>query len=329
MYKEVNRRMPNQDRKENLNEDRRKRVRFLKKLILAVLIVSILFPIILSTFLLHKVLSLETQMNQLQKELHNALVEVQTNVSAKDKQNNLAAATGAESETTQQAEDTDNTVSSNLDNTATARKIYLTFDDGPSEYTNEILEILKENDIKATFFLVGKENEKYADVYKRIAKEGHTIGMHSFRHEYATLYQSTESFISDTVKLQNFLLEKTGVWSTFYRFPGGSSTTVNKVDMDELIQYLNEQGITYFDWNISSGDAAPKEQSVDSIVENVTKNILGYHEAVILFHDSSTKRTTVEALPIRIKKLKEMDNTQILPITRQTKPIQHKSITNE
>lgn len=109
------------------------------------------------------------------------------------------------------------------------RKVYLTFDDGPSGNTGEILDILAEYDVKATFFVVGKEEEKYQPLYKRIVEEGHTLAMHSYSHKYDEIYQSKESFAADLSKLQEFLYDTTGVWCRYCRFPGGSSNTVSRV----------------------------------------------------------------------------------------------------
>ncbi len=207
------------------------------------------------------------------------------------------------------------------------RKVYLTFDDGPSSNTGRILDILAENDVKATFFVVGKEEEEYQALYKRIVDEGHTLGMHSYSHKYDEIYQSVDSYAEDLSRLQEFLYDITGVWCRYCRFPGGSSNTTGQVDMHELIDYLNEQDITYFDWNISSGDASGGYISKDAILRNCLDTLSEYKTAVILMHDASNKNTTVEALPELIEKIKAMEDTVIVPVTEDTEPIQH--ISNE
>lgn len=206
--------------------------------------------------------------------------------------------------------------------------VYLTFDDGPSNNTDEILDILNQYQVKATFFVVGK-SEEYAPVYKRIVEEGHTIGMHSYSHKYSEIYQDLDSFSQDMEKLQNLIYDKTGVVSTIYRFPGGSSNTVSEVDMEELIAYLDEQGITYYDWNVSSLDATGESLSVNDIVENVAGNIQFYNNAIVLMHDANDKITTVEALPIIIERLLAMGNVEILPIKEETVKIQHTTLQEE
>lgn len=203
------------------------------------------------------------------------------------------------------------------------RKVYLTFDDGPSGNTGEILDILAEYDVKATFFVVGKEEERYQPLYKRIVEEGHTLAMHSYSHKYNEIYQSRESFVEDLTKLQEFLYDTTGVWCRYCRFPGGSSNTVSSVDMHELIGYLEEQDMSYFDWNVSSGDASSAYISPDMIVRNSTSQLQNFREAIILMHDASDKDSTVEALPRLIEQIQAMEDTKILPITDDTEAIHH------
>ena len=111
--------------------------------------------------------------------------------------------------------------------------------------------------------------------------------------------------------------------STLYRFPGGSSNTVSDLDMKELADYLEEQGVTFYDWNISSGDGSSVQLPVETLVDNCTKNIENWNTSIILLHDSGDKRTTVDALPTIIENILAMEDTVILPITEETKPVQH------
>ena len=205
----------------------------------------------------------------------------------------------------------------------TLRKVYLTFDDGPSSNTDAILDVLQKYNVKATFFVVGNDKEKYESQFKRIVDEGHTLGMHSYSHKYAQIYESVEAFSEDLSTLQEYLYETTGVWSRIYRFPGGSSNTVASIPITDFIDYLNEQGIRYFDWNIASGDVADANVSKDTIVSNCLRSIEKYDECVILLHDLAERKTTVEALDAVIDSILKMDNTVILPITDETVPVQH------
>ena len=205
-----------------------------------------------------------------------------------------------------------------------SRKVYLTFDDGPSVYTTEILDILDEFDVKATFFVLGKEDAASIELIQEIADRGHTVGMHSYSHKYSEIYASREAFIEDYRKIRNFLSESVGVESFCYRFPGGSSNTISSIDMLEFADYLEEQGVTYFDWNISSGDGSSVALTPEQIKENVLKDMEKYSSAVVLMHDSAEKRSTVDALPDIIEAILAMEDTAILPITEDTVPVQHK-----
>ena len=202
------------------------------------------------------------------------------------------------------------------------RYVYLTFDDGPSTNTDAILDILAEYDVKATFFVCGKPESRYTDSYKRIVDEGHTLGMHSYSHRYSDIYSSVDSFKEDMDRLRIFLYETTGVFSTFYRFPGGSSNAVSKVDMNEFVQCLDDAGVTFFDWNVSAGDDK-SGATKDTIYNNIVNNIPRFKHCIVLMHDAADKNSTVEALPIIIEAIQSMDDTVIVPITGDTLPVQH------
>ncbi len=202
------------------------------------------------------------------------------------------------------------------------RYVYLTFDDGPSSNTDEILDILDEYGVKATFFVCGKPDARYSDAYKRIVDDGHTLGMHSYSHKYSEIYSSVESFKEDTDNIRIFLYNTTGVWSNYYRFPGGSSNDVSKGNIYDLIDYLDSTNITFYDWNVSAGDDR-SGSTKESIYSNVVDNIPRFQHSVVLMHDAADKHSTVEALPEIIEAIQSMDNTVIVPITDDTVPVQH------
>lgn len=210
----------------------------------------------------------------------------------------------------------------NLAQPGDTHKVYLTFDDGPSENTVAILDILKKHNIKATFFVIGNEDEDAGEIYKRIVDEGHTLAMHSYSHKYSMLYNTLEDFQNDFSKIQNYLYEVTGEECLYYRFPGGSSNHVSNTSMTEFIQYLNQQGITYFDWNVSSGDATSQAYTAEELVENVMTDIVKYKTSIVLMHDAETKASTVEALEPMIESLQNM-GAEILPIDENTTVVQH------
>lgn len=199
--------------------------------------------------------------------------------------------------------------------------VYLTFDGSPCSNTAEVLDILKERGIQATFFVAGDEAEEMKEIYRRIVDEGHTLGMHSFSNQYSTIYASTDAFYEDYRRLSDYLEAVTGVKSRYYRFPGGSSNEISNVNMAEFVHILNENEIVYFDWNVSAGDAAA-EYSVEDIVSNVTEGVSRYKTSVVLLHDGDNKSTTAEALGPLIDALEQMD-AQILPIDEDTKVIQY------
>lgn len=309
---------------------RKKRVQRLKKIIIITLITTILFLIILSVFLLLRTFSLEKQIEELRQIVLSREAEEDINFAEEE---DIEAVQMETVEIEPQAslnmeapvpELFDEQEEEESRESVKMRNVYLTFDDGPSAYTDEILDILKEYDVKATFFVVGKEGEKYEALYKRIVEEGHTLGMHSYSHKYSEIYASKENFAEDFIRLQDYLYDVTGIESRFYRFPGGSSNTVSKIDMSNFIEYLGEQDVTYFDWNVSSGDASGGGVSAEQIIDNCAGNVEHFNNVVILMHDSQEKRTTVEALPSVIEKLLAYENTQIVPITDDTEPVQHR-----
>ena len=218
-----------------------------------------------------------------------------------------------------------NVLSASLTDADDTLKVYLTFDDGPSNNTDEILDILDDYGVKATFFVVGKTDEESVARYQRIVNDGHTIGMHSYSHQYSDIYSSLDAFQTDMSKIQNLIYDSTGVESNLYRFPGGSSNKVSNTDMTEYIQYLNSQGITYYDWNVSCGDATSQAYTADELVENVMNDVVKYKTSVVLLHDADSKTQTVQALPKLIESLQSV-GAMILPISDDTTVIQHVSL---
>ncbi len=202
-------------------------------------------------------------------------------------------------------------------------KVYLTFDDGPSIHTDEILDVLKENDVKATFFVVYTPDESLWPMYKRIVDEGHTLAMHSYTHVYEDIYASQESFVDDVTAIHDFLYEQTGVDCKYYRFPGGSSNSVSSVDIQDLMGYLYEDGITYFDWNSLSEDAMDHSIVPDKLNENVMSSVRANDcDSIVLLHDLRDNPNTLEGLQDLIDTLKE-EGYQICPIDDNTIPVQH------
>lgn len=315
------------------SDARRRRVQRLKKMIILFLMVSIAIPIICCIVLFGQVYGLNKRLDSMELQLETmmqSLLEQQQQLEAwqaaaqSDGQGEAVKgqALAEEIGVSYLTEETDSHISGENKQEA-LHKVYLTFDDGPSIYTDEILDVLARYDVKATFFVVGKEEEHAQDALRRIAKEGHTIGLHSYSHKYGQIYASVEDFAEDFEKLQNYVYELTGVESKVYRFPGGSSNTVSDLPMKRFVEYLDSRDVRFFDWNVSSGDGGSRILEIDTLVANVTSGITERGASVILLHDAAEKKTTVEALPIIIENILAMEDTVILPITEETEPVQH------
>ena len=314
-----------------MTPERRKRINRLKKIIVRTILLMILLPFTGCVILGIELFRADKKLDRLADQVIFLEGALQRTIDEKDRTEAIFRISegvwqkmGQETENTQTAAEDAANVTGNDAVEKEVRKVYLTFDDGPSIYTGEILDILARYNVKATFFVTGKKKEAYADMYRRIVAEGHTLGMHSYSHEYSNIYASVESFRKDIERLNSLLYNETGVISRFYRFPGGSSNRVSQTDIRELTDYLKAMEITYFDWNISAGDATSAPVSSENIVNRVMTEIPRYTEAVVLLHDAAGKRSTVDALPMLIEKIEALEEeTEILPITEETPPIRH------
>jgi peptidoglycan-N-acetylglucosamine deacetylase len=185
---------------------------------------------------------------------------------------------------------------------------YLTFDDGPSQNTVEILKILKAYNVKATFFVNGNSSNFGKGIYKQMIHEGHAIGNHTYSHDYSKAYTSLNSFLADFYKLENLLYEVTGIKPKIMRYPGGSNNTVSnryggRTVVKQIINEMNGRGYVYFDWNVDSTDASVYRQSKSKIISAVLNGSKGKSKVIVLMHDSAPKTTTVQALPAIIEGL--------------------------
>ena len=197
------------------------------------------------------------------------------------------------------------------------KTMYLTFDDGPSEEnTAAVLDILKAHDIKATFFLVGENVERHPDMARRIVEEGHTVGIHCYRHSYDEVYASVDAYLADFQKAYDAILETTGVEVQLLRFPGGSINSYNKDVYEEIIARMTENGYIYYDWNASLEDAV-RQSTPEQLVENGVKSTLGRKKVVMPCHDIVYNTTLcLEDL------LDSLPEYRMEPLTPEVKPIQ-------
>lgn len=277
---------------------RKRRIKRIKKIIIGACIVLLVLPIFLSVFLLIKVFSLEKEIQKIsENKAKTEQAEASDIVKAKEKE----ASPTEEPET---------------------RKVYLTFDDGPGVQTEEILDILKEEDVKATFFVTGKEDASFKKIYKRIVKEGHTLGMHSYSHIYDEIYESKKAFEKDFNQIYNYLYEVTGIYPSFYRFPGGSSNQSMELPIQTFIDVLKEKGVDYLDWNVISPDIGKANITKKQMVNSIKEGVLQYDTSIVLMYDVADRPMTVKALPSIIKALKA-ENCELLPVDKDTVLIQH------
>lgn len=166
------------------------------------------------------------------------------------------------------------------------KTVYLTFDDGPCAYTAKLLDVLAKYNVKATFF-VTNNNPSYNYLFKRMADEGHAIGIHTATHDYKQIYASEEAFYNDLYKMQGVIKDQTGITTMLMRFPGGSSNLVssfNKGIMTRLSQSVTQKGFRYFDWNVTSGDAG-ETTSTSKVAQNVINGMASHGVSVVLQHD--------------------------------------------
>ena len=292
--------------------DKRKRVSRMKKMIVTTILTYMIVSIVVMVFLLYKVFSLQHQIYILSGDYDFDNIVEDEYASAYDEEGESKLYT--------------NDNSANLLEEGEIPMVYLTFDDGPSANTEKILDILADYKVKGNFFVVGTKSSELRKMYKRIVEEGHTLGMHSYSHKYSQIYSSKEAFAQDLTMLQEYLYDLTGVWSRYYRFPGGSSNTTSKVNMNELLEYLDEQDIEYFDWNVVSGDATGSYVSADRIYENCISKLDKFDNIYILMHDAQAKKSTVEALPRVIETLQSIDGVRIMQIDENSTPVQHKTL---
>lgn len=332
------------------SQKRRRRISLYKKLIVLILLLLILLPTIFCIVLFVKVGRLQKQLDTLMilrtTQANEQFYEAPTDVAYLIREEETTTVEHATEKAYVEADELietiglsdkegDKVVSSNEifygnyseNMAATAlqegrKVVYLTFDDGPSNNTDAILDILDEYNVKGTFFTIGHDKDEFKDEYLRIVSGGHSLGMHSFSHRYDDIYKTVKGFEEDLNMISAYLEETVGFAPTLYRFPGGSSNLVSAIPMENFIRYLNSNNYTYFDWNASAKDAEGVLLSADTIVNNIMNDVNKKDIVVVLMHDADNLTTTVQALPKLIEKLIEMDAV-MLPITENTTLIQH------
>ncbi|WP_114378102.1 polysaccharide deacetylase family protein [Paenibacillus prosopidis] len=194
--------------------------------------------------------------------------------------------------------------------------VYLTFDDGPSKNTEHVLSLLKKEGIKATFFVLGEHVLEQPKIAKRIAREGHSIGNHTFNHKYERLYGSFTEFADQVMKTDEAIYRTTGVRTTLFRAPGGTHSNFDQGYFDAMAA----AGYQVHDWNVDSGDSKRRGVPASEIIATVKGSKLA-DKLIVLLHDSAGHEESVKALPAIIKYYKSKGYS-FAPLTDKVEPIQ-------
>ncbi|MBQ2745446.1 MAG: polysaccharide deacetylase [Lachnospiraceae bacterium] len=305
---------------------RRNRGKSMRVAMITLLVTLIVVPTTLCVVLLFRISSLQNEINELM-ESHSVVAD---NNSSTDG----ALSDGETTSSTEEQSSTDEITTEIPTETTTVEPLpdgkyaYLTFDDGPSANTEAILDVLDQYGVKATFFVNGHTGSTMEARYKAIVDRGHALGIHTYTHKYDSVYGGIESFANEVESLRKYLYDITGVDVRLFRFPGGSSNTIVD-DITPYIQWINDNGYSYHDWNCSSGDADSKKPTAQQIIDNCMVQVdQGYRNLVILMHDTKSKDTTVEALPMLIEKLLE-NGYEIRAIDERSVPVHHREIEAE
>ena len=201
--------------------------------------------------------------------------------------------------------------------------IYLTFDDGPSKHTPNILSYLGKHNVAATFFVVPDKNS--SRFLNMILEKGHAIGVHSASHDYNKIYTSVETFLADFKKAYDLIYEQTGIKPEIFRFPGGSKNGYNHGVRQAIVEEMTRRGFIYFDWNVDSMDHADAgwTQMYNTVLKEVAANTAKGHGSIILMHDRPGGMNTVLVIEdIVVRLLKDPNGYKFGKLDRNVRPVQ-------
>ncbi len=305
-------------------QKRNNRVQTIKRIIILSVITLIIIPIIMCIVLFHKLNKLEDKIDKY------TTVIVQTGMNAVALSDKTEKDNDLEEQKTTEARQTMAEVKgeSKEEVKEDKNRVYLTFDDGPSQYTSKLLDILSVYNVKATFFVTGQTTDKDKALIKRMYDEGHTVGMHSFSHDYEDIYSSVSAFKKDYEKISKFIEDITGEKPKYYRFPGGSSNTISKLDMQKFIDVLDKDGVKYYDWNAANMDATGSVLTQKELIDNILDGVKENNTSIVLMHDAAGKKSTIDSMPKVIEKLR-LNGYTLLPIDDQTPLIRHVQDAND
>ena len=286
-----------------------------KKIILALIIccvIGILASVGVIVFSKKTVEVAVTNVSDEHSEIHEGIesLDIIENSSISEKESNI------DKETTEEKDNTTNNFNAqefiksikNIYNGEEGKRVFLTFDDGPTkEVTPHILDILKEYNVKATFFVLGNRVEQNPDLVKRAYNEGHYIANHSYSHKYSKIYKDAETVLSEYNKTENAIrkaLNKEDYSSHLFRFPGGSHGGKYEKIKKDARKKMNESGVAFLDWSALTFDAEGAKTTED-ILKNLKNTMKGWNNVVVLMHDAADKKITYESLDDVIKYLQK------------------------
>lgn len=203
-----------------------------------------------------------------------------------------------------------------------SKTVFLTFDDGPSKVTENVLDVLKKHNVKATFFVVGTAVREHPEIVKRMVKEGHAIGLHTNTHSYQTLYSSVDEYFKDLDGCLDSIQEVSKSQIDIVRFPGGSNSRYNHINK-KIQAELTRRNFVYFDWNIDSKDAKSRHPSAQITANNVISHVKKHEVPIVLMHDERSKSSTPEAVDLIVSTLKKQGYT-FDSLSKNINPVQFK-----
>lgn len=268
------------------------------KIVIAIIIISIILALCSVGYIIHnRKVAMVSSTNIVVEDRYNIIEEEQKNthenIEANDKK--------------EQNKEFINQIN-NIYNGKDGKRVFLTFDDGPSEtVTTKILDILDKYDIKATFFVLGSNVKSYPEIIKREYSSGHYVANHGYTHKYNKIYKNSNTILEEYNKTEKAIQDALGnpeYSSNLFRFPGGSYGGPYEKVKKKAKKELNKQGIAYLDWNALTYDAEGADTK-EEIMSNLKETMNGWNNVVILMHDAPDKKITYETLEDVIKYLKK------------------------
>ena len=281
-----------------------------EKIIIVILIVIIFIALCYIAVHSFAVIQESMKQQQYEQEIIKAKEERERQQKEKEEEERQEALKKAEEERQKKIPKLTEVGRQNMENIykSETKRAFLTFDDGPSTVTENILNTLKQENVPATFFVLGSRVEAMPEMVKKIYEEGHYIANHGYSHQYSSIYQTPQNVLNEFNQCNDAVKNAIGVPeynSHLFRFPGGfpGGPYVNvKTQAKEL---LNENDILYVDWNALSGDAETNSPTVEYEMNRISETTANKSSLVILLHDAQAKKATADALPQIISYLKE------------------------